>query len=66
MSTTPDTNYCSTCGGALRVVDGTDPNAAQDMGYFEETYQCEFCGGTGTYKVNMDGTAPSGTGVVAQ
>lgn len=67
MSTTPNLNACSTCGGPLRLVDGTDPDEAADTGVWEETYECDVCGGTGTYHVDRSGPdmRTRGTGVVA-
>jgi len=41
--------FCTLCGGTLALVDGTDPEQTDELGGFEEEYQCESCGATGSY-----------------
>lgn len=64
MEDSIDLNACNICAGALRLVDGTDPDEAADTGVWEETYECERCGRRGRYKVNQRAGTHSGTGVV--
>ena len=57
-------DWCSDCGGRLELVDGTDPDVAQELGGFEESYRCTLCGGTGVYAYTYETMQESGTGVV--
>jgi len=42
---------CQRCGGRLEgPTDGTNPDDCEDVGGFQETYQCQSCNKTGTYK----------------
>lgn len=61
---TIDTNWCSTCGGALRVIDGTDYEEAGRTGQWHETYRCSLCDGTGTLTVDTRAGRERATGVV--
>lgn len=60
-------DYCTSCGGRLTLVDGTDPDVADKTGQWSESYRCTLCGGTGTYTVDERNAeiTERGTGVVA-
>lgn len=63
QSTTVDLNWCSRCGGALKLIDGTDPDTALEIGAWEETYRCEDCDATGIYRVDDETHSSSSSGV---
>lgn len=46
-------DYCAHCGGALELVDGTDPDRAARTGEWKEMYRCTVCKKTGLYTVNQ-------------
>jgi len=41
---------CTYCGGRLEMIDGTDPDRCEELGGFTETFECQNCTMTGTYK----------------
>jgi len=56
---------CQRCGGTLSLQDGTDPEQTDALGGFEETYQCEHCKATGTYKFRYKDSKEAFMGVCA-
>lgn len=59
-SPTGNNDYCTNCGGNLIVQDGTDYDVANATVAFEETYQCDSCGDTGTLQEKDGNTVYTG------
>lgn len=53
-------DWCQRCGARLELVDGTDPEIAQETQRWSESYRCAECGRAGTYNVDETG------GVISQ
>lgn len=62
---TGSTTYCTICGGHLRCIDGTDPDNTDELGGFEETYECESCERTGMFVYRYESGARSYSGICA-
>jgi len=58
-------DYCKHCGGALQLIDGTNPDEAARTGQWRETYACTRCERQGTLIVDDRAGTTRANGVVA-
>jgi len=58
-------NYCTHCGGNLSLEEGTDPEQTESLGGFQETYVCDSCNRTGTYRFRNKDAKETFQGVCA-
>jgi len=63
--TTGNVEFCTSCGGHVERIDGTDPERTDALGGFTETFECESCGLTGTYRYRYRDAKETFTGCLA-